>query len=262
MINTMNDLEKYFRQNNKRLIHKWVHYFDIYDTHFKRFRNKEIVILEIGVAQGGSLQMWKEYFGVKAKIFGIDIDPRCKEMEENNIKIFIGSQSDRNFLQNVRKQIPPIDILIDDGGHTMTQQIITFEELFDYVKENGVYLCEDLHTSYNLFYGGGYKRYGTFIEYSKKFIDYLNAYHSEQRSLQISTFTKTVNSIHYYDSIIVIEKGNKEKPHDEKTGYMTFQIEAEENNLHGKMIVKIKRRLLTLINKILRFYRVGSFIWK
>jgi len=98
----MNDLEKYFRENDKRLIHKWVHYFDVYDRHFSRFRNKEIVILEIGVSQGGSLQMWKNYFGEKAKIFGIDIDPRCKDLEEDNIKIFIGSQSDRNFLKDVK----------------------------------------------------------------------------------------------------------------------------------------------------------------
>ena len=100
----MNDLEKYFHNNNNRLIHKWVHYFEIYERHFSRFRNKEIVIVEIGVFQGGSLQMWKNYFGDKAIIYGIDIDPRCKEFEEENIKILIGSQSDRNFLRTVCKK--------------------------------------------------------------------------------------------------------------------------------------------------------------
>jgi 23S rRNA U2552 (ribose-2'-O)-methylase RlmE/FtsJ len=90
----MNDLEQYFRQNNDRLIYKWIHYFDIYERHFARFRNKEMTILEIGVSQGGSLQMWKNYFGPKAKIYGIDVNPKCKDLEEENIKIFIGSQSD------------------------------------------------------------------------------------------------------------------------------------------------------------------------
>ncbi len=85
----MTDLEVYFRKNDKRLIHKWAHYFDIYDRHFARFRDKEIVILEIGVSQGGSLQMWKDYFGPKAKIYGIDVNPQCKQLEEDNIKIFI-----------------------------------------------------------------------------------------------------------------------------------------------------------------------------
>ena len=84
------------------MIHKWIHYFDIYERHFSRFRNKEVVILEIGVFQGGSLQMWKEYFGDKAKIYGVDIEPQCKTLEEENVKIFIGSQSDRNFLRNLK----------------------------------------------------------------------------------------------------------------------------------------------------------------
>ena len=130
----MNDLEKYFKQNDKRLIHKWQHYFEVYDRHFSKYRNKEVVILEIGVSQGGSLQMWKDYFGDKAKIYGIDVNPNCKDLEEKNIKIFIGSQSDRKFLNEVKKQIPPIDILIDDGGHTMVQQIVSYEELFNCVK--------------------------------------------------------------------------------------------------------------------------------
>ena len=85
----MNDLEAYFNANNKRLIHKFPHYFQVYERHFSRFRNKEVVIVEIGVSHGGSLQMWKDYFGGKAKIFGIDVDPRCKDFEEENIKIFI-----------------------------------------------------------------------------------------------------------------------------------------------------------------------------
>jgi hypothetical protein len=254
----MNELEKYFRQNNSKLIHKWVHYFDIYDRHFERFRNKEIVLLEIGVSQGGSLQMWKNYFGNKAKIFGIDIDTRCKELEEENIKIFIGSQADRVFLKEVKKQIPPIDILIDDGGHTMVQQIVSFEELFDYVKEDGVYLCEDLHTSYWINYAGGHKRRGTYIEYSKNFIDYLNAYHSEQKSLKVNNFTKTVDSIHYYDSIIVIEKKMRSQPIHEKTGSLTFK-----NIPKKKGVFEIVRRILfLLINVPLRFFKLGGYEWR
>jgi 23S rRNA U2552 (ribose-2'-O)-methylase RlmE/FtsJ len=110
----MGELEQYFKQNNKRLIFKWQHYFDIYERHFARFKNKEVVILEIGVSQGGSLQMWKDYFGGKCKIYGVDIDPRCKQFEEENIEIFIGSQSDKNFLRKIKSSIPQIDILIDD----------------------------------------------------------------------------------------------------------------------------------------------------
>ena len=142
------DLEIYFRKNNSKLIHKWNHYFDIYERHFNKFRNKEVVILEIGVSYGGSLQMWKEYFGGKAKIFGIDINSKCKELEEENIKIFIGSQSDRKFLRQVKKSIPKIDILIDDGGHTNLQQITSLMESVKNINNGGMIVVEDTHTSF------------------------------------------------------------------------------------------------------------------
>lgn len=260
-MNKKSDLEIYFRKNNSKLIHKWNHYFDIYERHFNKFRNKEVVILEIGVSYGGSLQMWKEYFGGKAKIFGIDINPKCKELEEENIKIFIGSQSDRKFLRKVKKSIPKIDILIDDGGHTMKQQIVSYEELFSHIKDDGTYLCEDLHTSYWLKWGGGHKRTGTFIEYSKNFIDYLNAFHSEQKNLKVNSFTKSVDSIHYYDSIIVIEKRKVKEPFHEKTGIMTINRVTNKSKVQ-KVTMTLIDSLLTIINKILRFFRLPGFIWK
>jgi hypothetical protein len=209
----MNDLEKYFKENTGRLIHKWIHYFEIYDRHFSRFRGTDVHLVEFGVSQGGSLQMWKHYFGPRAKVFGVDINPQCKRFEEEGAKIFIGDQEDRKFLKDLAGQIPRMDILIDDGGHTMKQQINTFEELFHVIDPNGVYLCEDLHTSYWPNWGGGYKERGTFIEYSKNFIDYINAWHSTEKSrLDVTKFTTSAHSLHYYDSILVIEKRPVEKP--------------------------------------------------
>src|SRR5450631_3590530 len=124
----MNDLETYFNQNTGRVIDKWEHYFEIYDRHFSRYRGTAVNMLEIGVYQGGSLQMWKEYFGPKAQIWGIDVDPKCKEFEEDQIKILIGDQENRQFLQSLVQTLPRLDILLDDGGHSMKQQIHTFEE--------------------------------------------------------------------------------------------------------------------------------------
>ena len=234
-------------------MHKWLHYLDIYERHFERFKGKEITVLEIGVSHGGSLQMWKHYFGVKAKIYGIDINPKCKEFEEENIKIFIGSQSDRTFLQEVLKSVPAFDILIDDGGHTMKQQIISFEELFDHVKEDGVYLCEDLHTSYRLDYGGGYKRKNSFIEYSKNFIDYLNAWHSYQGALKVNRFSRSVQSLHYYDSMLVIEKGKREQPYDEMKGVPSFPVELGKELWADKpFLLKLKPRLFQMAEYLLR----------
>jgi hypothetical protein len=245
----MNDLEAYFKKNTGRVINKWSQYFEVYDRHFSKYRGKEIVLLEIGTFHGGSLQMWKNYFGDKAKIYGIDINPNCKEVEEENIKIFIGSQSDRSFLQKVKEEIPPIDILIDDGGHTMLQQIVSFEELFGHVKPDGVYLCEDMHTSYWRDWGGGYKRRGTFVEYTKNLIDKLNAYNSRQRSLKADSFTTSVNSMHFYDSMLVIEKRPTPKPFSSETGTTTIAFERQDNP-------GIFKRVKYKYNRLLSYFRL------
>lgn len=241
----MNDLERIFAENTERLIHKWKHYFEIYDRHFSRFKGTDVHLVEFGVSQGGSLQMWKEYFGPKARIYGIDINPHCEKLAEERIEIFIGDQEDRKFLKALTKKIPRIDILIDDGGHTMTQQINTYEEIFPFVDKNGVYLCEDLHTSYWPKWGGGYKKRGTFIEYSKNFIDYINAWHSVQpRRLKVTDFTKSVHSLHYYDSILVIEKRQIEKPSHLKTGAATIP----DFNQQPSLLKRIKLRYTGMLD--------------
>jgi cephalosporin hydroxylase len=240
----MNDLENYFHNNDKRLIHKWQHYFEIYDKHFHPFRNQEVSILELGVSHGGSLQMWRDYFGEKAKIYGVDINPACKELEEGGIEIFIGSQEDRNFLRELKTKIPPVDILIDDGGHTMKQQIYTFEELYDHVAINGIYLCEDTHTSYWRDFDGGYKRKGTFMEYSKNFIDHLNAWHSEQKNkLDVTSFTRSAYALHFYDSILVIEKRPITQPYHLTTGMPVIKRYRPKVSKVKKLSSKLKRKL-------------------
>jgi hypothetical protein len=222
--NEDNPLWKYFLHNEGHLIHKWHHYFDIYNNHFSRFRNLPVTILEIGVSEGGSLQMWKSYFGPQARIYGVDIDSRCKELEEDQIKIIIGDQANRVFLREIGDEIKHIDILIDDGGHTMTQQIITFEELYPFVSEKGIYLIEDLHTSYWEEYGGGYKKPGTFIEYAKEFIDHINAWHSHDPELTPDKLTRSATGLHIYDSVLVIEKyPNDEKPKASMTGHKVLK---------------------------------------
>lgn len=218
-----NDLSEYFRQNKGRLMHKGEHYFDAYDKHFLRFRGRPVTILEIGVSHGGSLEMWKYYFGEQARIFGVDNNPECEKFGDDQVTMYIGSQEDPEFLKFLKSEIPKVDILIDDGGHTMNQQKVTFREMFDHIKDDGVYLCEDLNTSYWEEYGGGYKNPDSFIEYSKHFIDALNAWNARDNEvLPVSSFTRSVRSLHYYDSMLVIEKGKHEKPRHYMTGTPTL----------------------------------------
>lgn len=220
-----NDLRRYFDNNPGRLLHKWLHYFEIYDHHFQRYRGKPVTILEIGVFHGGSLQLWKAYFGPQARIYGIDIDPRCKQFEEENVHIIIGDQGDRSFLRQLKQEIPRPDILIDDGGHLMHQQIATFEELYPFVADDGVYLCEDLHTSYWPDWGGGLRKPGTFIEYSKNLIDSLNGFYSQDPSrFSPSSITRSAHSLHFYDSVLAIEKQARDStPKDGYSGKPVFE---------------------------------------
>ena len=153
-------------------------------------------------------------------------------------------------MKSLTSTIPRIDILVDDGGHTMKQQINTFEELFPYIDHNGVYLCEDIHTSYWPEFDGGYKRRGTFIEYSKDFVDYINAWHSLQTSrFSVTEFTRTVHSLHYYDSILVIEKRIIEKPTRVQTGARTISVSYKKS-----VYKRIKRRFFRTFREI--FYRL------
>ena len=215
----MNDLESLFFANTGRLVHKWHHYFEIYDRHFSRYRGSDAHIMEIGVYQGGSLQMWRDYFGPAARIYGVDINPHCREFAGENIEIIIGDQEDRVFLESLKARVPRVDILIDDGGHTMRQQINTFEVLFPHVAADGVYLCEDMHTSYWPEFDGGYRKRGTFVEYSKDFIDALNAWHRREKAdSAVSSLTRSMHSLHYYDSILAIEKRQMRPPVESKTG--------------------------------------------
>ena len=80
-----------------------------------KYKNRDIVLLEVGVSNGGSINMWSSYFGKNSKIYGIDIDPRCKEFEDKNIEIFIGSQSEKNFLElTLEEQLNIICKIIKD----------------------------------------------------------------------------------------------------------------------------------------------------
>lgn len=221
-----NPLAHYFRNNPGRLIHRWHHYFDIYHRHFAAFRGRSPVLLEIGVHQGGSLEMWREYFGPGAQIVGIDVDPRCRQFEDDGIRVLTGDQADRAFLADVRRQYPRVDILIDDGGHTMAQQITTFEEMYAHVQPNGVYLCEDVHSSYLPEFGGGYGRDGTFVQHAKNLVDRLHAWHSvEPDRFRVDGITRSTYAIHFYDSIVVIEKRPMEKPRHSMTGKRSFTPE-------------------------------------
>jgi glycosyltransferase involved in cell wall biosynthesis len=225
----------YFENHEHRMIHKWMHYFEIYERHFVKFRNQSISLLEFGVLHGGSLQMWKHYFGPRAKIYGADINPRCAELAEEQISILLADQENRESLRRIASTLPPFDIIIDDGGHTMLQQKVTFEEMWGHLKDGGVYLVEDMHTSYWPAFGGAFKNPTNFVEYTKVLIDQLNAWYAVDGSgLVVNEFTRTAFSMHYYDSILVIEKRNMKAPLARMKGTPSFPLAPAEQAVYDR----------------------------
>jgi hypothetical protein len=208
----MNDgfLHKYFLNNSHKRLNKWIHYFDIYERHLNRFQNTFPTMIEIGVSGGGSLAMWKEYFGHDSNIIGVDINPKCKIHESDGIEIFIGSQDDSNMIEEIFLKYPKVDIILDDGSHKMKHMISSFELIYHKLDSNGIYIVEDTHSSYQEGKtDGGLKRKGTFIEFVKEKLDEINAVHIKE--LPITEFTKSTNCIACYDSIVVFERRRQGK---------------------------------------------------
>ncbi|MFW2831179.1 hypothetical protein [Sphingomonas sp. ID0503] len=196
---------RYLLGNGGKRLHKWAHYPDIYERHLERFRNRGAVMLEIGVAGGGSLPMWRDYLGEGARIIGLDINPACKKHEVTGTDIFIGSQVDRTVIDAIFARYPRIDIVLDDGSHINEHMVGSFGLIYDRVHPNGVYMIEDMYTAYKDQFGGGLRREGSLIEFVKDKLDELHAVHTRGR-VPVSTFTRSTDHIACYDSIIVFER--------------------------------------------------------
>ncbi len=190
-----------------------------YMTHLKRFRYKRIKLLEIGVggyedphSGGASLRMWKRYFPF-GQIFSLDIYDKSF-LQENRIKIFKGSQVDKQFLYDLTDQIGHLDIIIDDGSHINEHVIETFKLLFPKLKDGGIYVIEDTQTSYWEDFGGDskdLKNPKTMMNYFKSLTDSLNNQEFIIPNYQQSFFDKKIVSMHFYHNLIFIYKGNNDE---------------------------------------------------
>lgn len=188
------------------LVDKWESYFDVYERHLSRFRHRSPTMLEIGVSHGGSISVWREWLGRDSRLIGIDIEPRCRDLAGRNVAIEIGDQSDPEFLADVAERHGPFDIVLDDGSHFGDHQVVTLDALWPHVNDGGAYLVEDLHTNYWDRKRGGLRRPGTFIEHAKTIADDLTAFHSISDDFVPSTWTSTVESVSFHDSVVAIEK--------------------------------------------------------
>ncbi len=215
-----------FCTHKGKIIHKWVHYFPVYERHFSWFRDRSVTFLEIGVSKGGSLAMWQRYFGPLAKVVGIDIDKSCKKHEQDGVFVRIGDQSDPKFLQSVIDEFGIPDVVLDDGSHVMKHISASFDHLYPKMPKNGVYMVEDLHTAYWEEFGGGVDEPGTFVNLCKGYIDRLNADHSRGK-VKPDLITRQTLGIHFYDSIVVLEKGDVWRKEAPQKGDLPLSLRAK-----------------------------------
>lgn len=213
------DIERLFYDHQGREVGKWVHYLPIYERYFAPRRGSAVRMLEIGVSHGGSLELWRRYFGPTATIFGIDIDPACARRFDPPNQVRIGSQDNPAFLESVVREMGGLDIVLDDGSHVGRHQIASFRTLFPLLAEGGLYLIEDLHASYWAEAGGGVRRPGTAIEYVKTMIDDLHGWYHFKA---LGTPAKDeIGFVHFYDSMVVIEKRRRLRPGHIRVGRRT-----------------------------------------
>lgn len=175
-------------------------YFPVYDSLLAEYRNKPITFIEVGILDGGSLFMWREFFGSQARIIGIEINPSAKVWEEHGFEIFIGSQSDPLFWSELFAKIGKVDVLLDDGGHTFQQQIVTVESSLNFIKPGGKIIVEDTYTSYQEEYGSP-SRY-SFIKYTSNLVDGMNLRTPKIKSKKIAN--NIISNISFFESIVAI----------------------------------------------------------
>ena len=257
-------------KNLKRVSLKYDTYFQTYEEMFSKYVGKKITFVEVGVLQGGSLFMWKEYFGKDARIIGIDLHPNAKELEKHGFEIYTGSQSDKNFWKNFYSKVGKIDILLDDGGHGNDQQIITLSESVNNINDNGIIVTEDVHTSYLKKFGNPSKY--SFINYSKYLVDVVNSRFPEIKINKNNDFRKKIYSISFYESLVAIKINSKKSI--EPTALRNDEIETIEvadlkysdyfpnvDNYLNKNLRILKK--LPVLKKIIRYlFRTHNFIIK
>ncbi len=209
----MNRIEDFFYNHSHLPISKRAHYFKIYDRHLSKFVGTEPTILQLGARGGGNIQMVEQYFSDKCKIIVVDGDHTIEEFNSDNVKVIIADIADLNLYDRIIKNYDSPDIIIDDMIHDPDVQKQNFEHLFGRLNPGGIYLVEGTDSSYK----DGITEIGSFIEYTKEFVDSIHAPRTvgnssiNQKTLRCNTISKWVDFISFYDSIFVAEKKQQQR---------------------------------------------------
>jgi len=231
---------------------KFKNYSDLYDV-VQELSNKKKVkkILEIGIGghdldfQGGASLLALSFFFRKAKVYGLDLINK-EFLNSKRIKTLIGSQNDKKFLNSLAKQFGPFEIIIDDGSHFANHQLTSFNHLYKYLNENGIYVIEDLSGSYKNSSGGdpnlSAKR--NLISFFAKTVHSTNLNMLIKKQLQKQKFVNFSKVFFFGKAILIQKKSKKIKPYNNKLAFQklsTLNKRRKKILLHGKKIRPFKR---------------------
>ena len=240
-------------------------YIKIYEKYFESIRDQKLRILEIGIADGKSLLMWSDYFK-DSTVVGIDIhkiDIKEKNLDRSNIKIYQGSQSDDKFINTIIKEYESFDIIIDDGSHLKKDVIKSFHLLFSYLNNDGLYVVEDMQTSYNHFFGGNpfdLKYSNSHMNFFKHLTDRLN-YQEIANPFYISNkYDAKITNVSFYHNLVFVKKGVNDRLSKEVINHSYEDMKFNEKSsrtgnsfkyyLKYKVLYKIYTFLFMIFNMI------------
>lgn len=235
--------------NEKRRSVKHKNYFQVYEEYLNKYIKKKITFVEIGVANGGSLRVWKKYFK-NARIIGVDLNNECKVFEEKKIEIIIGDQADPLFWKKFFKKVGKVDIILDDGGHHNLQQITTMSECIPNIKDGGLLIVEDTVCSYLKAFGNP-NQY-SFINFSKKIIDDINFNNKSLGHFNFS-LNKYIHSAKFYESIVVFEINRKKIVKNSRVDNKGVSLKIQD--YRDKGIGLINNKKITFLIKKLQFLK-------
>ena len=175
----MKSLYELYQEHQGKVSDKWLGYFDAYSHTLSSYRDQSVCLLEIGVQNGGSLEIWGKFFSNAKAIIGCDINTACARLQfdDPRIRVVVGDAAQESTKSQVMNQSKNFDIVIDDGSHTSADIIRAFCQYFPLIKDGGVFIAEDLHCSYwSEFDGGLYHPYSS-IAFFKRLADVVNFEH-------------------------------------------------------------------------------------
>jgi GT2 family glycosyltransferase len=154
---TNKTIHQLYLEHQGKVSDKWTLYLNEYDRLFSGYRNKPISLLEIGIQNGGSLEIWSKYFSNASALIGVDINQACARLsyDDPRISVIVGDANAPEVRKQVFKHSPQFDIVIDDGSHFSSDIVKSFALYFQHVVEGGIFIAEDLHCSYWIQFEGG-----------------------------------------------------------------------------------------------------------